>query len=180
MSIIKEKVVIFSFFGAISFFRFKKKSWAKSDVYALIWSGDWLPWLMSTRLRHQFSELFSVLFMKMNSYHPITALYYAWGRLTAENSNLMKEHRAVGSFLWTWPQQYLIWQHVECAWERSFCAEHHDGLITPTARIIVHFRTGASMFQVFVSIFHILSRSKHEPAPCSHTYHVFFKWNMRE
>ncbi len=79
---------------------------------------------MSTHLRHQFSELFSVLFMRMNSYHPITALYYAWGRLTAENSNLMKELRAVSSFLWTWPQQYLIWQHVERTWESGFFNTH--------------------------------------------------------
>ncbi len=80
MSIIKGKVVIFSFFGAISFFWFKKKSCTyvtKSDVFALICSGDWLPWLESMCLLHQFSELFSVLFMRMNSYDLITALYYA-------------------------------------------------------------------------------------------------------
>ncbi len=58
-----------------------------SRVYALIWSGDWLPWLESTRLRHQLSEIITVLFMRMNAYDPITALYYAWGGLTAEKSN---------------------------------------------------------------------------------------------
>ncbi len=63
----------------------------KFDVYALIWSGDWLPWLESTHLCHQFSELFSDLFMRMNSYDPVTALYYAWGCIAAEKSNLMKE-----------------------------------------------------------------------------------------
>ncbi len=90
MCIIKVKV----FFWEISFFRFKKRGWTnvtKSDVYALIGSDDWLPWLESMRLRHQFSEIFSVLFMGMMSYDPITALYYAWGHLTAENSNQMKE-----------------------------------------------------------------------------------------
>ncbi len=48
-------------------------------------------WLESTRLRHQLSELFSVLFMRINSYDPITALYYALGCITEDNSNLMKE-----------------------------------------------------------------------------------------
>ncbi len=92
--LLREKWLLFSIFGAISVFRFKKQSWTnvtKSDIYALICSGDWLPWLESTHLCHQFSELFSVLFMRMNSYDPITALYYARGCITAENSNLMKE-----------------------------------------------------------------------------------------
>ncbi len=39
---------------------------------------------------YQFSELFSVLFMRMNSYDPITALYYATGCITAANSNFIK------------------------------------------------------------------------------------------
>ncbi len=53
-------------------------------------------------------------------------------------------------------------------------------LTTLTAWIIVHIRTGASMFHAFVSIFNILSCSKHEPALRLRTYHVFFKWNMHE
>ncbi len=40
------------------------------------------------------------------------------------------------------------------------------GLTTVAARIIVHIWTGASVFQVYVNIFHILSCSEHEPAPC--------------
>ncbi len=46
------------------------------------------------------------------------------------------------------------------------------GLTTLAARIKVQIRIGASVFQVFVRIFHILSCSKHEPAPCSHTYSI--------
>ncbi len=91
MCIIKVKGFFFEKFRSSGF---KKQGWTnvtKSDVYALIGSDDWLPWLESMRLRHQFSEIFSVLFMRMKSYDPITALYYAWGHLTAENSNQMKE-----------------------------------------------------------------------------------------
>ncbi len=40
---------------------------------------QWLLWLESMHLPHQFSELFSALFMRMNSYDPITALYYERG-----------------------------------------------------------------------------------------------------
>ncbi len=71
MSIIKGIFLLF-----LEQFR-SSGSKSKVEPYALIWIGDLLPWLMSTCPRHQFSELFSVLFMRMNSYDPVTALNYA-------------------------------------------------------------------------------------------------------
>ncbi len=41
----------------------------------------------------------------------------------------------------------IIWQHMECSWESGFCANATMSL-TLAARIIVHIRTGASVFQV--------------------------------
>lgn len=65
MFIIKGKVDIFSFFGDITFFQFKKQhrtNVTKCEVYAFIRSGNWLQCLESTHLRHQllsFSPHFS-------------------------------------------------------------------------------------------------------------------------
>ncbi len=79
MSINQRKVVIFSFFEQFrsSGLKSKVEPMTRKETYALIWSGDWLPWLESKHLRNQFSELFSVLFIRMKSYDPITALHYA-------------------------------------------------------------------------------------------------------
>ncbi len=131
ISVIKEKVVIsFILFGVISFSWFKKKSWDYShEKWRICVNLEW--WLAAVANEYaSTSSVFRAIlsFIHENELlHPITALYYAWGRLTAENSNLMKELRTVSSFQRSWPQQYLIWQYVEHAWESCFCAERHDG-----------------------------------------------------
>ncbi len=83
----------FCFFWSNFVLLFQKEKLNRYDVFALIWSGDWLPWL-----EYEFYELFSVLFMRMNAYDPITALYYATDCITAENSNFI-EFCAVSSSL---------------------------------------------------------------------------------
>ncbi len=56
-SIIKGKVVIFLFLEHFVLpFQKAKLNQRHKNLYAFIWSGDWLPWLEITRLGHQFSE----------------------------------------------------------------------------------------------------------------------------
>ncbi len=63
---------------------------------------------------------------------------------------------------------WIVHERAISAWNVAM------SLTTLATWIIVDIRTGASVFQVHVNIFHILSCSKHEPGPCMGTYHAFF------
>ncbi len=143
---------------------------SKVDVYALIWSGDWLSWLESMHLRHQFSEIFSILFMRMNSYDPITVLFYAWGCITMENSNLMMKELPCCQFT-SVNMIVTIFNSMWSAHERAVSAlSASTSLTTLGARIISSYLDWRESVSNFVNIFHILSCSEHEPAQCMRTY----------
>ncbi len=115
---------------------------------------------MSMHLRHQFSKFFSVLLMRMNSYNPITVLLCTRSSYSGE----FKSHETASAQSLHLCKHTLICNNIWSAHERAVSELNTAmSLTTLAARIIVLIRTGARMFRVFVSIFHILSCSKHEP-----------------
>ncbi len=126
----------------------------KSDVYALIWSGDWLPWLESTCLRHQFSELFSILFIRTKL---LWSNHCAVLRMRSSYSGEFKSHERAST-----PSVHLCKNMTVTIFNittRRACMRAVSvlnaemSLTTLAARIIVHIQTRANVFQVLWTYF---------------------------